>query len=193
MPHSLRTFLDSIDNRMLHIHDPVDPLTQVGYLCSESQGPLMFHNMEGFPDWRLTDILIKDRAGQAAAFGLDNPNEVCPYLAEQMATKRGKSVMVEDGPVKEVKMLGKDVNLHALPIPQHSHGDGGPHETRAELEQAAVDAEPTAEWPLQGLAEGLPRVLEANGVLDAAELQACRHFAWVSPGDPPCKTPRLLC
>ena len=125
MPHSLRTFLDSIDNRMLHIHDPVDPLTQVGYLCSESQGPLMFHNMTGFPDWRLTDILIKDRAGQAAAFGLDRANEVCPYLAEQMATKRGKSVMVTDGPVKEVKMLGDDIDLHALPIPQHSHGDGG--------------------------------------------------------------------
>ena len=87
MPHSLRTFLESIDNRMLHIHDPVDPLTQVGYLCSESQGPLMFHNMPGFDDWRLTDILIKDRAGQAAAFGLDAANEVCPYLAEQMATK----------------------------------------------------------------------------------------------------------
>ena len=125
MPHSLRTFLESIDNRMLHIHDPVDPLTQIGYLCSESQGPLMFHNMPGFDEWRLTDILIKDRAGQAAAFGLDSANEVCPYLAEQMATKRGKSVMVDDGPVKEIKMLGKDVDLHALPIPQHSHGDGG--------------------------------------------------------------------
>ena len=125
MPHTLRTFLETIDNRMLHIHDPVDPLTQVGYLCSESQGPLMFHNMPGFDNWRLTDILIKDRAGQAAALGLNAANEVCPYLAEQMATKRGKSVMVNDGPVKEVKMLGQDVNLHALPIPQHSHGDGG--------------------------------------------------------------------
>ena len=125
MPHSLRTLLDSIDNRMLHIHDPVDPLTQIGYLCSESQGPLMFHNMTGFEGWRLTDILIKDRAGQAAAFGLDTPNAVCPYLAEQMATKRGKSIIVDDGPVKEVKMLGPDIDLHALPIPQHSHGDGG--------------------------------------------------------------------
>ena len=61
--------------------------------------PLMFHNMPGFDNWRLTDILIKDRAGQAAALGLNAANEVCPYLAEQMATKRGKSVMVNDGPV----------------------------------------------------------------------------------------------
>ena len=125
MPHTLRSFLESIDNRMLHIHDPVDPTTQVGYLCSESKGPLMFHNLTGFPGWRLTDMLIMDRVGQAAAFGLDSENEVCPYLADRMATRRGKSVMVGDGPVKEVKMLGDDIDLHALPIPQHSHGDGG--------------------------------------------------------------------
>ena len=125
MPHSLRTFLESIDNRMLHIHDPVDPVRQVGYLCSESSGPLMFHNLAGYPGWRLTDILIKDRNGQAAAFGLDDPKGVCPYLAERMATQRGKSVLVADGPVKENRMLGKEVDLHKLPIPQHSVGDGG--------------------------------------------------------------------
>ena len=125
MPHSLRTFLESIDNRMLHIREPVDPARQVGYLCSESSGPLTFHNLTGYPGWRLTDILIKDRNGQAAAFGLDDPKGVCPYLAERMATQRGKSVMVADGPVKENKMLGKEVNLHKLPIPQHSVGDGG--------------------------------------------------------------------
>lgn len=125
MPHSLRTFLESIDNRMLHIREPVDPARQVGYLCSESSGPLTFHNLVGYPGWRLTDILIKDRNGQAAAFGLDDPKGVCPYLAERMATRRGKSVMVSDAPVKQNKMLGGEVNLHKLPIPQHSVGDGG--------------------------------------------------------------------
>ena len=125
MPHSLRTFLESIDNRMLHIHDPVSPETQVGYLCSESRGPLMFHNLTDYPGWRLTDILIKDRVGQAAVLGLQNVAEVCPYLAGRMAVGPGKSVIVDDGPVKEIKMLGRDVNLHKLPIPQHSMGDGG--------------------------------------------------------------------
>ena len=76
MPHTLRTFLESIDNRMMHIHDEVDPVTQVGYLCSESRGPLMFHNLTGYPDWRLTDILIKDRRGQAAAFAMGRVRRV---------------------------------------------------------------------------------------------------------------------
>ena len=67
MPHTLRSFLESIDNRVMHIHDEVDPISQIGYLCSESRGPLMFHNLTGYPGWRLSDILIKDRRGQAAA------------------------------------------------------------------------------------------------------------------------------
>ena len=125
MPHTLRSFLESIDNRVLHIRDQVDPLTQIGYLCSESTGPLMFHDLKGFPGWRLTDILIKDRQGQAAALGVSDVKEVCPFLARQMSKGKGRSVMVDDGPVKEVRMLGDDVNLHNLPIPVHSHGDAG--------------------------------------------------------------------
>jgi UbiD family decarboxylase len=125
MPHTLRSFLESIDNRVLHIRDEVDPVSQVGYVCSESKGPLMFHNLRGYPGWRLTDILIKDRHGQAAALGLDDVREVCPTLAARMSAGKGRSVMVKGGPVKDVKMLGKDVDLRRLPIPQHSKGDGG--------------------------------------------------------------------
>ena len=125
MPHTLRSFLESIDNRILHIREPVDPVSQVGILCSESTGPLMFHNLTGYDGWRLTDILIKDRYGQAAALGVSDIKEVCPYLAGQMSAGKGNSVMVDDGPVKEIKMLGNEVDLHKLPIPIHSHGDGG--------------------------------------------------------------------
>ncbi len=54
MPHTLRSFLESIDNRVMHIHDEVDPISHIGYLCSESRGPLMFHNLTGYPGWRLS-------------------------------------------------------------------------------------------------------------------------------------------
>ena len=58
MPHTLRSFLETIDNRILHIRDEVDPVKQIGYLCSESKHPLLFHKLQGFDGWRLTDILI---------------------------------------------------------------------------------------------------------------------------------------
>ena len=125
MPHTLRSFLETIDNRILQIHDEVDPINQIGYLCSESKHPLMFHNLAGFPDFRLTDILIKDRHGQAAALGLSDSKEVCPYLAKQMSAGAGKSKMVSDGPVKQVKLIGDAADLRKLPIPIHSHGDAG--------------------------------------------------------------------
>ena len=72
----------------------------------------MFHNLVGYPGWRLANILIKDRYGQAFAPGLNDIKEVCPYLARRMAAGRGHSVMVDDGPVKEIKMLKKEVDLH---------------------------------------------------------------------------------
>jgi 2,5-furandicarboxylate decarboxylase 1 len=125
MPHTLRSFLESIDNRVLHIHDPVDPVSQVGYLCSESKGPLLFENLDGFPGWRLTDILIKDRRGQAAALGLDGIKEVCPFLAKQMSAGPGKSKMVKDAPVQEVVLEGADADIRKVPIPIHSAGDAG--------------------------------------------------------------------
>ena len=125
MPHTLRSFLESIDNRVLHIHDPVDPVNQVGILSSEARGPYMLHNMPGFPGWRLTDILIKDRHGQAAALGLDNIKDVCPTLATRMANGYRRAKMVKDGPVKEVKKIGRDADIRTLPIPVHSHGDAG--------------------------------------------------------------------
>ena len=125
MPHTLRSFLETIDNRVLHIHDEVDPIHQVGYLCSESKHPLLFHNLAGFPGWRLTDILIKDRFGQAAALGVSDPKEVCPFLAKQMSAGPGKSKMVADGPVKEVKLIGDQADLRRVPIPIHTTATRG--------------------------------------------------------------------
>ena len=125
MPHTLRSFLEQVDNRILKITDSIDPINQLGYLCSESKGPLLFENLKGFKNWRLTDILIKDRNGQAAAFGLNNKKEVCPFLADRMLRGSGTSKLVEDGPVKEVKLIGEKADLRKLPIPIHSKGDSG--------------------------------------------------------------------
>jgi 2,5-furandicarboxylate decarboxylase 1 len=125
MPHTLRSFLASLDNQLLYVKEPVDPVTQVGALCAESAGPVMFENLKGFPGWRLTDILVKGRRGQATALGVQNANEVCPELARRMARGRGKSVMVNTGPVKDVKMLDGNVDIRKLPIPTHSKGDAG--------------------------------------------------------------------
>ena len=94
MPHTLRTFLDSIDNRMLHLHDPVSPESQVGYLCSESRGPVMFHNLSGYPGWRLTDIPDQGPPGPGGGAGARGRE---PGLPLSRRTDGGRARRLGDG------------------------------------------------------------------------------------------------
>ncbi len=125
MGQNLRSFLDGLGDRLLRIREPVDPINQVGILCSESKRPLLFENLKGFPDWRFTDMLVMDRYGQAAALGLSDIRQVAPVLAERMARGPGKSRLVSDGPCKEVKLIGEAADIRRVPIPIHSVGDAG--------------------------------------------------------------------
>jgi hypothetical protein len=82
--HDLRTFLDGLGQRLLHIEEEVDPINQAGIISSEASGPIMLDNLKGFPGWRFTDILVSDRESQAAALGTTAGN-VVPFLAEKLA------------------------------------------------------------------------------------------------------------
>jgi len=53
MQSTLRTFLKEINEHILHITKPVDPLTQVGDLCSQSKQPVMFENILRYPGWKI--------------------------------------------------------------------------------------------------------------------------------------------
>jgi 2,5-furandicarboxylate decarboxylase 1 len=122
---NLRHFLDGLGDQLIRIDDEVDPITQAAALCSASPRPLMLTRLRGFPGWRLVDILVKDRERQALALGT-TPENVVRHLADRMFTRvPGSSKLVSDGPCKEVKRLGVDADVTALPIPIHSMGDAG--------------------------------------------------------------------
>lgn len=125
MPATLRSFLEELGDRLIEIHDEVDPIHQVGVLSSESRHPFVLRNLKGFPGWRLCDRLLVDRQTQALALGAP-PDQVVPYLARRMFRHGpGRSVLVRDGPCQQVKLLGKDADVTRLPIPIHSEGDAG--------------------------------------------------------------------
>ena len=65
----LRTYLESVRNDVLHIRKEVDPLTQMGALCSQSEQPILFENVKGYPGWRVCDRLMSTRKVQAAVLG----------------------------------------------------------------------------------------------------------------------------
>lgn len=120
----LRSFLDDLGDRLLRVDAPVDPLTQIGYLCSESTGPVEFHHLTGYPGWRLCDILVKTRELQALALRT-RPDDVVPRLAACLAAGPGTRVRIADPPCQEVQRLGDQADLLQLPIPVHSVGDAG--------------------------------------------------------------------
>ncbi|HZR97880.1 MAG TPA: UbiD family decarboxylase [Chloroflexota bacterium] len=124
MPKDLRTFLDEVGDRLLRVRREVDPLTQLGELVNQAPGPIMFENVRGYPGWRIVDLLTKPRWATAIALGT-TAERVVPHLADLLSAAPGEVVVVDDGPCKEVKLLGDDADLTQLPIAVHSVGDGG--------------------------------------------------------------------
>jgi 2,5-furandicarboxylate decarboxylase 1 len=123
MGRDLRTYLDDVKDVRLDVRKQVDTLANVGTLCDQSEWPIVFHDLKGFPGWRLVDRLVSRRELQARILRTE-PARVAPVLAE--AVRRigtGEVTIVPTGPVKEVVKLGKDADITALPHPKHSDAD----------------------------------------------------------------------
>src|SRR5262249_22347920 len=97
MALNLRDFLAALGDDLIRVDDEVDPITQAGAVCSASPRPIIMTRLKGFPDWKLCDILVKDRARQAKALGT-SPQSVVRELADRMFTRvPGSSKLVSDG------------------------------------------------------------------------------------------------
>jgi 2,5-furandicarboxylate decarboxylase 1 len=121
----LRNYLSDLGPLLQRISDPVDPITQAGVLASEARYPILLENLKGFDGWQLADILVQTRQTQAIALGT-TPENVVSFLAERMFdVGPAKARLVETGPCKDVKYVGDEVDIHKIPIPIHTVGDGG--------------------------------------------------------------------
>ena len=126
MHSTLRTYLKEIKKDLLHIKKPVNPKTQIGDLCSQSERPVLFENITGFPNWTICDLLVKDRKHQAVALKTAAEN-VVRDLAAKMNKGPGKTRRVKTGPVKDKILKGKQARFNKIPFCVHSPGDGGPY------------------------------------------------------------------
>jgi 2,5-furandicarboxylate decarboxylase 1 len=123
MPKDLRSYLEDVKDVRVDVQREVDPLTNVGALCDQSEWPIVFHTLKGFPGWRLTDRLVSRRELQARIFGCE-PDQVVQTLAQAMQRiGSGTITVVPTGPVKEIVKTGAQADLTALPHCQHSESD----------------------------------------------------------------------
>ncbi len=125
MPKDLRSYLDDVKAERIDVRREVDPLTNVGALCDQSEWPLVFHSLKGFPGWRLVDRLVSRRELQARILGCA-PDRVVHTLAERIQRiGTGEVKVVAGGPVQSVVRKGADADLTTLPHCIHSEGDAG--------------------------------------------------------------------
>jgi 2,5-furandicarboxylate decarboxylase 1 len=86
----------------------------------------MFDNINGFPGWRICDLLVTGRLRQAIALKTE-PATVVKSLAQKIKKGPGKTRTVKNGPVKEKKLKGKKAGFNAVPFCVHHPRDGGPY------------------------------------------------------------------
>lgn len=83
MAQDLRSFLAEIDDVLLRIRQPV-AIDHVSALIVDARQPILFEAIDGFPGWRVCDLLFRDRATQARVLRT-TPDEVLPELARRLA------------------------------------------------------------------------------------------------------------
>jgi len=120
----LRGFLKTNEDVVTVIRKPIKP-EHIGAVAAQSDQPVLFENVVGHPGFRVLDIVVKNRNLQARALGVAE-DEYLPTLAYRLRQPPRGVVNVKTGPVREVVLTGKDVDVRKLPICYHSDDDPNP-------------------------------------------------------------------
>src|SRR5215471_12698617 len=123
-PGDMRTWISELDRAgdLIRIDKPVDPLTQMGSLLYQSrEKALLFENLPH--GWRSLGQAPANIRHAALAFGVAEKSLV-PLVAERMG-QRIMPHMVDDAPVKEVKLPRGKFDLTILPVHVAGQRDGG--------------------------------------------------------------------
>lgn len=133
MFEDLRGYLSHLGQhkQLLCVREEVDPKFEIAAgirKTSDIHGPaLLFENVKGYPHWRVLGGLFATRELIALALGVPVPELMSRYLL--LEEERIAPVLVEGGPVKEVRWQGDEIDLSRLPIVTHSEKDIGPYIT----------------------------------------------------------------
>ena len=124
----LRSFLREVElkGELLNITRAVNVWDEVPTLCSQTEVPTVFENLEGHGNWRLADCLLRDRVHQGIALKCP-PENVISHYASLTARGPGPTELISDSPVNEVIKTGNEIDLNELPVPVPSEGIEVPH------------------------------------------------------------------
>ncbi|MCC6887421.1 MAG: UbiD family decarboxylase [Hyphomicrobiales bacterium] len=124
-PKDMRSWIAELDSagELIRVDKPVDPLTQMGALLYQSrEKALLFEKLPH--GWRSLGQAPANVRHAALAFGTDQRSLV-PLVAKRLGATIAPQ-MVEDAPVKEVKLKRDEFDLTKLPVHVAGQRDGGP-------------------------------------------------------------------
>ena len=127
MTQDLRSYINILQQQgeLVTITRQADPLTQLGVLLWQSDQAILFTNVKGYPNWRIIGQIAKTRKQIATALNT-TPERAVVEAAERIQSGPVKCRLVQDGPVKEKKFYGDDVDLNKIPVAFSSEGDVAP-------------------------------------------------------------------
>lgn len=120
-------FLNQHEDDLVHVRKQVQ-LPQIGALTAQADDSIVFHDIDGFPGWRLVDLLFVNREAQARVLRCQ-PTEVVPRLAQVLREGPRPLREVGDAPCHERVIRGDDVDLGMLPVVTHTDLDPYPYTT----------------------------------------------------------------
>lgn len=92
-------------------------ISAIAKKTAETQGSAVLHNnVAGYSGWRVFHDGFSTRERIAWGFGLDPKNLIKEMIARLAKVRPLKPKLVETGPVKDVKIVGEDVDLTYLPL-----------------------------------------------------------------------------
>ena len=124
MPKDLRSFLDDNADSILRVSGTV-AREHLSALIVQAGRPVMFEAIDGFPGWRVLDLLFVDRRAQARV--LDTaPGDVLARLAAALDKPPVPTRPVDAAPHRQNVLTGDEADLLALPCFRHGEKDPAP-------------------------------------------------------------------
>ncbi len=121
---NFREYIDKLEKNgaITKIKKEVDiNIEAAAVLKAAEPTPLLFENVKGYPDFRVTGNVFCTKISIAEYFGI-TPDQLIPKLTEAI-DNRSPPEKITGAPCQEVVMDG--VNLTKLPILKHNERDGG--------------------------------------------------------------------
>lgn len=137
MPKDLRHFLGELEKRMpeeyLRVERPVDPKFELSAvlrkLQDENRYPAVWFSKVNGSAFPVVSNLFASSQRLALAFDVDPQNLLQGYMDRE--DRLLKSKMVRSGPVQDIVVEGRRVDLTKLPVVTHCEKDAGPYFTSA--------------------------------------------------------------